>query len=95
MEAPRTKRFWIVAGVSLAIVLSFVLNDSFRKAVSRRIEVRRHEAELAALTDEANVVRRKIADLQRPTAYEELVRRDLGYLRPGEKEVRFVKKDLL
>lgn len=87
------KKYWIYATVALAVILSFVLSDSFRQVIVRRRAIRAAQLELQKVDDQTVDVRARLSRLQSdPTAYEELVRRELGYLRPGEKEVRFLKK---
>jgi cell division protein FtsB len=77
----------------LAVVLSLVLSESFRNTFSRRQAILRDQEELQRLTVEADHLHEKISRLQSdPKSYEHLVRQELGYLRPGEKEVRFLKK---
>jgi cell division protein FtsB len=49
------------------------------------------QKEMDKLGLEISDTRRKIEDLEKnPRAYETLVREELNYLRPGEKEVRFI-----
>ena len=87
------KKYWIYATVALAVVLSFVLSDSFRQVIVRRRAIRAAQFELRATDEQIIDARARLSRLQSdPTAYEDLVRRELGYLRPGEKEIRFLKK---
>ena len=87
------KKYWIYATITLAVVLSFVLSDSFRQVVLRRRALRSAELEIQKIDQQSADARTRLSRLQTdPSAYEDLVRRELGYLRPGEKEVRFLKK---
>ena len=84
------KKAWIVAGGGVALVLSFLLSDSVRHTLSRKRAIRAAEQELARLTQEAEQARQEISRLESdPKATERMGRKELGYLRPGEKEVRF------
>jgi hypothetical protein len=47
---------------------------------------------LAQVTKDVEKMRRQIVQVEaNPHLREQLVRKELGYLRPGEKEVRFLK----
>lgn len=86
------KKYWIYAVAALAIVLSFVLSDSFRQVIGRRRAIRETNAELRQVEALTTNAHDRLARLQsNPAAYDELVRKELGYLRPGEREVRFMK----
>lgn len=87
------KRPWVLAGAAAIVLLSFLLSHSFRQLVGNRSAIRRTTAELTRTDAELAVARDKLSRLQTdPAAYDQLVRQELGYLRPGEKEVRFLKK---
>ena len=82
---------WLLAAAGSLILAALLFNDSFRATLSRRSAVARTVQELELLNRDIETVRAKIDRLRAdPAAYEDLVRRDLGYLRPGEKEVRFL-----
>ncbi len=69
-----------------------MLSDSFRQVIGRRRAIRQANAELQSVDAQTVESRERLARLQNnPAAYEELVRQELGYLRPGEKEARFMK----
>lgn len=83
------KRLWLIGGFVILLVASFVLNDSFSKTLDRRRAIRQAEAETASIERRIEALRDDITRLKKdPRSYELLVRRDLGYLRPGETEVR-------
>jgi cell division protein FtsB len=87
------KRPWVVAGAVAVILLSFLLSRGFRQLVSNRSAIHRLSADLARTEADVAASRDKLNRLQNdPAAYDQLVRQELGYLRPGEKEVRFLKK---
>ena len=87
------KKKWIAAAVGCVVVLSFVLSDGFRQFISRRRAIHYTRVELRETETAVRATREKLSRLQGdPAAYEQLVRQELGYLRPGEKEVRFLKK---
>lgn len=75
------------------MLLSFVLSDSFRQVIGRRRAIHATQAELRDVEAKALDTRERLSRLQNdPDAYEHLVRRELGYMRPGEKEARFLNK---
>lgn len=77
----------------MALVLSFIFSDSVRNTLVRQKAIRAAEKELAQLNKEADDTRDKISRLEtNPSAYEIQVRKELGYLKPGEKEARFIDK---
>lgn len=79
--------------MGVAGVLSFLLSDSFRQVVSRRRAIHSTEMQLKEVEAKLLDTRQRLSQLQNdPDAYEALVRRELGYLRPGEKEARFLNK---
>ncbi len=89
----KKKKTWIIIGGCVLVLLSFLLSDSVRHTFTRKRAIRAAEAELARLTQEAEEARQQITNLEtNPKATERLVRKELGYLKPGEKEVRFVNK---
>lgn len=70
-----------------------MLSDSFRQVIVRRRAISATRAELRRVDEQATAARERLNRLQNdPAAYEQLVRQELGYLRPGEKEARFLKK---
>jgi cell division protein FtsB len=87
------KKPWIIGGIALAVLLTFVLSDGFRQFIVRRRAIHRARIELRQTEAALAATRERLSRLQNdPAAYEQLVRQELGYLRPGEKEVRFLKK---
>jgi cell division protein FtsB len=88
------KKYWVYAAIGLAIVLSFVLSDSFRQVIARRRSIKATNEELRQVDAQTAEAKDRLSRLQNdPSAYEQLVRQELGYLRPGEKEVRFLKNN--
>ena len=85
------RKHWKIAAVALLIVLSFVFSEGFRQTLVRRHAISNASAELEAISSEVTDLKKQITRLEsEPDAVEEYVRKDLGYLRPGEKEVRFL-----
>jgi cell division protein FtsB len=83
-----------MAAIGLLILASFVFNDSLRMTFSRRRMIGNAQTELNDLSSQLTALRQKITTLKaHPQSYEQLVRRELGYTRPGEKEIRFVKEE--
>jgi len=86
------KKYWIYAAAALAVVLSLVLSDSFFQVILHRRTIRIANAEIQSVESLSAEARERLSRLQNdPDAYEQLVRQELGYLRPGEKEARFMK----
>jgi len=91
---PQVKRSWVFIGIGLLILASFAFNDSLRAAFSRQRMISDSQREFDALSLQLASLRQKISHLKStPASYEYLVRRELGYVRPGEKEIRFVKEE--
>jgi cell division protein FtsB len=86
-------RRWLIGGGIFLVISSFVFSLSFRTTIFRALEIRRAEAELARLSKDIDAAHQRVKTIeQNSSSYETLVRSDLGYLRPGEKEVRFVRQ---
>ncbi len=84
----------MLLAIGLLILASFAFNDSLRAAFNRRRMISEAQAELDALSVQLAATRQRISNLKAsPQSYEQLVRRELGYTRPGEKEIRFVKEE--
>jgi cell division protein FtsB len=87
------KKNWLWITISVVIIASFLLSDSVWRTFANKRAIREKTYELQRLTGEAAALRASIEQLQtHPDAYELLVRRELNYMRPHEKEVRFMKK---
>ncbi len=86
------KNKYVLIGVAMAVFFSLlILNDSFRSTFSRKQAIRKTQEEMAKIDSEISKMKAKISSLENePHAHEDLVRRELGYIKPGEKEVRFV-----
>lgn len=83
------KKWTLIVGVFL-IVASFFLNESFKSYMNRKKNIQKAKAEIQSLTEQNEALRKKLLRLkEHPKEYENLVRSELGYLRPGEKEIRF------
>jgi cell division protein FtsB len=74
------------------VLASFAFSDSLHKMITRRRSIARAQAELKEVSQRVVSAREDISSLHANSqAYEPLVRKELGYLRPGEKEIRFSK----
>jgi cell division protein FtsB len=83
-------RLWIIVIVVTGVVASFLFSSGLRNTISRRHSIRQLKSEIASVSQEIELVREEIRQLKdNPQAYEILIRRELGYLKPGEKEIRF------
>lgn len=73
------------------VVGSFLFNSGFRETIQRRKAIRDAQAELNSVQVQMAKLKEEIKFIKKnPRGYEELVRKELGYLKPGEKEIRFV-----
>jgi cell division protein FtsB len=87
------KKSWLWVTISIVVVASFLLTDSVWQTFANRRSIREKTRELARVEQETEALRTLITRLQtHPDTYEQLVRKELNYLRPGEKEIRFAKK---
>ncbi|MFN0118250.1 MAG: FtsB family cell division protein [Elusimicrobiota bacterium] len=87
----KTHKKWIIIGGFALLMMIYVFNGNVRKTISNQKAIRQANQELTELNQEVVMTREKLNSLNKnPTYYEYLVRRDLGYLRPGEKEIRFI-----
>lgn len=85
------RKHWKITALVLFVLLTLLFSEGFRKTVVRRHAISKTSAEYEALSTEVDALKKKIARLENdPSAVEEYVRKDLGYLRPGEKEIRFI-----
>src|SRR5690349_3663045 len=80
--------FAIIIGSFLSIL---VLSGNFRATLARRQAIRDTQKELEKVDSEIDKLKSQLASLDTtPHVHEDLVRRELGYIKPGEKEIRFV-----
>lgn len=87
------KKSWLWISAGVIILASFLFSDSVWRTFANKRTIRERTRELERLNQEAASLHASIDHLQtRPETYEHLVRKELNYLRAGEKEVRFVKK---
>jgi cell division protein FtsB len=91
---PELKKSWIVFAIGLLVLASFAFNESLRATIYRKRKIAEAQAELEKLSRQHADLRQRINNVKSiPESHELLVRRELGYLRPGEKEIRFVKEE--
>lgn len=88
----KLKNKYVLAGLAAAVFFSLLLlNDSFRSTFRRKHAIEQTKEELAQVEAEIAKVKGQLAALDTaPQAHEDLVRKELGYIKPGEKEIRFV-----
>lgn len=76
--------------VGAAACVALLGNRGFRTLVSRAVEMRRLNRELAGLRKEEAELRERIRRVRTSDhALETAARRELGYVKPGEVEYRF------
>ena len=89
----KKKRYWALSLFIIFLLSSFAFNQSLRDTLSRRKAIRQTQKRLLELSEESEKMRTKLVLLEKnPATTEQLIRQELGYLRPGEKEVRFISK---
>ncbi len=88
------KKTWLWVGLAALVLLSFLLSESLWTSLSRKKAIQKNDKELRSLELDIEMSRQKVTDLGKNSrSYETLVREELNYLRPGEKEVRFLGSD--
>ncbi|MFN3966659.1 MAG: FtsB family cell division protein [Endomicrobiia bacterium] len=76
----------------VGVILLLTLNSGFRNLVIRTIEYLRQKKELEAIKLRNENLRREIYLLENDEWYiDYTIRKELGYLKPGEVEYRFKK----
>jgi cell division protein FtsB len=89
VTAKRKRLFWIAGVVAVYLVFG---NKGFRDLASRSMEKRRLEKSLVRLRKDHDRLTRELAWIkQDPTYTEYLIRKNLGYVKKGEVEYRFMK----
>lgn len=84
-------RYFLIIAIVAGIAGFVFFNTSFRSTLSRFRAIHSTQIEYAKVSAEVDQLKSKIASLEsNPQGREDFVRRDLGYIRPGEKEIRFV-----
>ncbi len=84
-------RVWIIIGLGILVLASFLFSSGFRNTITRRKNIKALKNEMAGVAMEIEKVSFEIKELKsNPKAYEGLIRQELGYLKPGEREIRFV-----
>ena len=89
---PRRKLYgWIIGGGLVFLVFG---NQGFRELVGAYREKRRLEKTLAQLRTDQERLTRELQWLKQDPSYSEyLVRKNLGYVKKGEVEYRFIKQE--
>lgn len=84
----KTKYFYGALALAAAVVL--LANQGFRTIVSSHLQLRRLNAEMARLESEEARLKSHIEAVRSDdAALERVVRKEIGYRRPGEIEYRF------
>ena len=83
------KKYWLLFLFLALGVASLVVDGGVRTTLSRRRELRQAQNELRLIEGKIRRMEQKLAQLENhPETYENLIRSELGYIRPGEKEIR-------
>lgn len=89
-SAVAVKPKYIYGGLALAAAVFLLANEGFRTIVSSHLQLRSLNAEMARLESEEVHLKARIDAVQtNDAALERVVRKELGYRRPGEIEYRF------
>jgi len=90
MSRPNRRLLWWIAG-GLVVLVVFG-NQGFRQLTARFEEKRRLDKSLVSLRSEHDRLNRELNWLKQDPGYSEyLVRKNLGYVKKGEVEYRFIK----
>ena len=87
------KKFLLIGLAVFLFSCTLLFNSGVRQTFLRIGDIKNAERELELVSSQVDAVRAKLDELEASkSGREELVRRDLGYLRPGERELRFLDK---
>jgi cell division protein FtsB len=88
----KLKNKYVLIGLVAALFFGvLIFNDSFRATFARRRAIQETQRELEKVEMEIDKMKSQLASLDTtPHVHEDLVRRELGYIKPGEKEIRFI-----
>lgn len=79
---------WLLAGL---VILGFLSSGTIRTYWQRKVALRKLQAKLADLKHENKELSQELQRLKTdPRVIEQVARRDLGLIQPGEIEYRFV-----
>ncbi|MCK5535005.1 septum formation initiator family protein [bacterium] len=84
----------VVLFVTIVVFLFLFGNNKFRSVVKNYIRINRMKRDLVKLKEENEKIKQQLYIVQEDSFYvEEIARRELGLLKPGEIEYRFIKKE--
>lgn len=87
-------RFQVITAVVILILLFLFANQGFRKMVHNRQELKRIEAEITQLEQQKELLLKELALAKHDLPYlERVARKELGLIKPGEIEYRFIEKE--
>lgn len=87
------KNHKIILLIVIIIIAVLTLNRGFRNLVRYKLQQIKLSKELERIKFENEQLRKEIYYLENDKSYMEyLIRRDLGYIKPGEKEYRITPK---
>ena len=90
----RLPRRWLYAAAAGAAALILLGNKGFRTVVKNTLLLRRIDSELAREEEDGKRLQKDISSVKTDDrALERVVRKELGYLKPGEVEYRFPPPD--
>ena len=83
----------VVLFVTIVVFLFLFGNNKFRSVVKNYIRINRMKRDLVKLKEENEKIKQQLYIVQEDSFYvEEIARRELGLLKPGEIEYRFINK---
>lgn len=76
------------------LFLLLIVNQGFRRLLKTILEIRSKKYQIAQLSQENEYLKKEIYRLKTDEEYRErMVRKELGYIRPGEREYRIKVKN--
>ncbi|OIO73558.1 MAG: hypothetical protein AUJ85_07840 [Elusimicrobia bacterium CG1_02_37_114] len=89
MNIPKNRRLIFIVAVVIIAVLT--LNSGFRNLIKYKLQHIKLTGELEQMKSENERLEKEIYYLENDKSYMEyLIRRDLGYIKPGEIEYRII-----
>jgi cell division protein FtsB len=84
-------KYVLFALIAASFFSILIFNGNLRATLARRKAIRETQKELDRVEQDIEQMKFQLASLEsKPHTQEDLVRRELGYLKPGEKEIRFI-----
>jgi len=83
----------VMGGILLLVILFLAFNQSFHATIARRKAIRKIKSEIETVDHDIKKIKEKTGLIKdNPQVTEEVVRTELGYIKSGEKDIRFINK---